>query len=86
MPIRQPFADSCLMVAKQMYDFAKSLLLKSGSYDGGKPFVNHTNFKFDSEAYNGNNEAYDDLSLAAIALHYATYETTQKNGLLQRRR
>ncbi|MCF0225440.1 MAG: glycoside hydrolase family 9 protein, partial [Fibrobacter sp.] len=31
-----------------------------------------------SPAYNGNNEAYDDLALAAIALHYATYEKTGK--------
>lgn len=72
----KPFADSCLMVAKKMYDFAKNLMLKKGSYDGGKAFKNHLNFKFDSEAYNGNNEAYDDLALAAVALHYATYEQT----------
>ncbi len=72
----KPFADSCLMVAKQMYDFAKNLMLGKGSYDNGKAFKNHKSFKFDSEAYNGNNEAYDDLSLAAVALHYATYETT----------
>ncbi len=70
----KPFADSCLMVAKKMYDFAKNLMLKKNSYDGGKPFKNHSDFKFDSEAYNGNNEAYDDLALAAIALHFATYE------------
>lgn len=70
----KPFADSCLMVAKKMYDFAKNLMLKKGSYDGGKSFKNHKTFKFDSEAYNGNNEAYDDLALAAVALHFATYE------------
>ncbi len=70
----KPFADSCLMVAKKMYDFAKNLALGKSSYDGGKTFKNHTSPKFDSEAYNGNNEFYDDLSLAAVALHFATYE------------
>ncbi len=76
------FADSCLMVAKKMYDFAKNLMLGKGSYDGGKTFKNHKSFKFDSEAYNGNNEAQDDLSLAAIALHYATYEDSHDMSYL----
>ena len=73
------FADSCLMVAKKMYDFAKNLKLKEkslgpGTYDGGKPYVyNKVADGWSSPAYNGNNESHDDLAIAAIALHYATY-------------
>ena len=80
------FADSCRMVAEKMYDFAKNLELKvgeaaggvtglgPGTYDGGKPYVNNTMAAgWSSPAYNGNNEAFDDLGIAAVALHYATY-------------
>ena len=83
------FADSCLMVAEKMYEFAKNLELKTwnrggpGTYDGGKPYVH--NIKAESwatPAYNGNSTSYDDLSVAAIALHYATYETTKKMDYL----
>ena len=75
----KPFADSCLMVAEKMYDFAKNLQLGKGSYDGGKGYKNNTKAAgWSSPAYNGNNEAYDDLALAAIALHYAPYEKTGK--------
>lgn len=74
----KPFADSCLMVAKKLYDFAKNLQLGNKSYDGGKSFVHNTvPAGWSSAAYNGNNEAYDDLAIAAIALHYATYEDTK---------
>ena len=77
----KPFADSCLMVAKKLYDFAKNLKLKEkslgpGTYDGGKPYVyNKVADGWSSPAYNGNNESHDDLALAAIALHYATYSS-----------
>lgn len=82
------FADSCLVVAEKMYDFAKNLMLKGkdlgpGTYDGGKPYVYNTVAAgWSSAAYNGNNEAYDDLAIAAIALHYATYEKTGKMDYL----
>ena len=75
----KPFADSCLVVAKKMYDFAKNLKLKekglgSGTYDGGKEYKYNTVADgWSSAAYNGNNESHDDLAIAAIALHYATY-------------
>lgn len=78
----KPFADSCLMVAEKMYDFAKNLKLKEkslgpGTYDGGKKYVFNTVADgWSSAAYNGNNESHDDLAIAAIALHYATYEKT----------
>lgn len=84
----KPFADSCLMVAKKMYDFAKNLKLKEknlgpGTYDGGKPYVYNTEADgWSSPAYNGNNESHDDLAIAAIALHYATYEKTGKMDYL----
>lgn len=69
----KPFADSCLMVAKKMYDFAKSLATGKSTYDGGKPFVNNTiPAGWSSPAYNGNNEFFDDLALASISLFYAT--------------
>ncbi len=79
----KPFADSCLTVAKKMYEFAKNLKLKEknlgpGTYDGGKPYVYNTVADgWSSSAYNGNNESHDDLAIAAIALHYATYEDTK---------
>jgi len=82
------FADSCLMVAEKLYDFAKNLKLKEKSlgpetYDGGKPYVYNTIADgWSSPAYNGNNESHDDLALAAVALHYATYEKTGKMDYL----
>lgn len=82
------FADSCLIVAEKMYDFAKNLKLKEkdlgpGTYDGGKPYVYNTEADgWASSAYNGNNESHDDLAIAAIALHYATYEKTHKMDYL----
>ena len=82
------FADSCLMVAEKMYDFAKNLKLKEkslgpGTYDGGKEYVYNTKADgWSSAAYNGNNESHDDLAIAAIALHYATYEKTGKMDYL----
>ena len=67
------FADSCLIVAEKMYDFAKSLAQGKSTYDGKKPFKNNTKAAgWSSDAYNGNNEFYDDLALASVALLYAT--------------
>lgn len=67
------FADSCLIVAEKMYDFAKGLATGKSSYDGGKPYVNNTIAAgWSSSAYNGNNEYVDDMALAAVALWYAT--------------
>lgn len=69
------FADSCLKVAKDLYDFAKNLKLGRATYGDGRPFVyNKVPDGWSSSAYNGNNESHDDLGLAAIALHYATYD------------
>ena len=58
------FADSCLVVAEKMYAFAKDLAQ-------GKTFK-HNKAIFSSAAYNGNNEFFDDLALASVALLYAT--------------
>ena len=67
------FADSCLMVAEKMYDFAKSLAQGKSTYDGGKKFKNNTwAAGWSTPAYNGNNEFNDDLALASVALLYAT--------------
>lgn len=69
----KPFADSCLMVAEKMYDFAKALAQGKSSYDGGKPFVHNIGpLAIQSPAYQGNNEYIDDMALAAVALWYAT--------------
>ncbi len=60
------FADSCLMVAEKMYAFAKDLAQ-------GKTFKNNKRAAgWSTPAYNGNNEFYDDLALASVALLYAT--------------
>lgn len=67
------FADSCLMVAEKMYDFAKSLAQGKDSYDNGKPFVNNKQAAgWGSAAYLGNNYFEDDLAIASVALLYAT--------------
>ncbi|MFA6835785.1 MAG: glycoside hydrolase family 9 protein [Fibrobacteraceae bacterium] len=72
----KPFADSCLMVAKKMYDFAKNLANGKSTYENGtKTFVNNKKAAgWSSAAYNGNNEFFDDMALAAVALLYATGE------------
>jgi hypothetical protein len=81
----RPFADSCLMVAKQLYDFAKNLELGNSTYGDGKyTFVNNkTAAGWSSSAYNGNNEDYDDLGAAAIALLYATKDTSYLNDAVE---
>ena len=67
------FADSCLVVAEKMYDFAKSLALGKSKYDGDKTFTNNKQAVFmGSPAYQGNNEFVDDMALASVALLYAT--------------
>lgn len=71
----KPFADSCLMVAKKLYDFARALRLKENSYDGGKPFVNNTmagGWSADELGYPSGKDVDDKLAMAAVALLYAT--------------
>ena len=84
------FADSCLMVAEQLYDFAKNLALGKSSYGMAKygktnqSFVHNTiPAGWSSPAYNGNNEYHDDLAIAAWALHYATYPKTGDDSYLK---
>ena len=79
-PEYKDFADSCLMVAEKMYDFAKALVQGKNTYDGGKKIVHHMNdttgapmaLAKQSPAYHGNNEFVDDMALASVALLYAT--------------
>ena len=79
-PEYKDFADSCLMVAEKMYDFAKALAQGRSTYDGGKRVVHHTNdttgvpmaLAKQSPAYHGNNEFEDDMALASVSLLYAT--------------
>ena len=84
------FADSCLMVAEQLYDFAKNLALGKSTYGmakygktGLKYVYNTVPAGWSSAAYNGNNEYHDDLALAAWALHYATYPKTGDDSYLK---
>ena len=72
------FADSCLMIAKKMYEFGRKLAL-------GDTATNNTKAAgWDSPAYNGNNEFHDEMGLAAIALLYATKDTTYLNDAVER--
>ena len=89
-PYDKAFADSCLMVAEQLYDFAKNLALGKSTYGmakygktGLKYVYNTEPAGWSSAAYNGNNEYHDDLALAAWALHYATYPTTGDDSYLK---
>jgi len=59
----KPFADSALMVAKLLYTYGKTNA--DGALGTGT-----------SSAYNGNNENYDDLGLAAICLLWVTKDTS----------
>ena len=84
------FADSCLMVAEQLYDFAKNLALGKSSYGLAKYGKTNQSFVYNtvpagwsSPAYNGNNEYHDDLAIAAWALHYATYPKTGDDSYLK---
>ena len=67
------YAETCLKIAEEMYDFAKSLAQGKSSYGDGKLFkYNKRAASWATPAYNGNNEFYDDLALASVALLYAT--------------
>ena len=58
------FADSCLKVAEKLYAYGKA------NKDAGENCEN--------EAYSCVQKPEDELAMAAIALHYATYEKTKK--------
>ena len=76
-PEHKAFADSCLKVAKEMYDFAKSMAQ-------GKTYTNNKKAAgWSSPAYNGNNEFYDEMALASVALLYATGEKTYADDMLR---
>lgn len=66
----KPFADSCLMVAKQMYEFGKNIA--TGKTQGYK---HNTQPIFNTPAYNGSTIFHDDMALGAVALLYATKDT-----------
>lgn len=67
------FADSCLKVAEEMYDFAKNLALGNPTYGDKKKFNNNTIAAgWGTPAYMGNNEYSDDMALASVALLFAT--------------
>ena len=68
-PEYEAFADSCLMVAKKMYSMAKAIAQGKSTYDGDKQIKNNTSAAgWSSQAYNGNNEFYDEMALASVAL------------------
>ncbi len=76
-PEYKAFADSCLQVAKEMYDFAKSMAQ-------GKTYTNNKKAAgWSSPAYNGNNEFYDDMALASVALLYATGDEKYTDDMLR---
>ena len=78
-PEHKAFADSCLKVAKEMYDFAKSMAQ-------GKVYKNNTEAAgWSSPAYNGNNEYFDDLALASVALWYATGDSKYGDDAIRSR-
>ena len=78
-PEHRAFADSCLKVAKEMYDFAKSMAQ-------GKVYKNNTEAAgWSSPAYNGNNEYFDDLALASVALWYATGDSKYGDDAIRSR-
>ena len=66
------FADSCLKVAEEMYDFAKNLALGNSTYGDKKAFKNNKVPSVNVTSYNGNDYYIDDLALASVALLYAT--------------
>ena len=73
----KPFADSCLKVAKEMYKFAKDLAQ-------GRTFTHNKKAAgWSSPAYNGNNEFYDDMALASVALLYATGEKQYADDMIR---
>ncbi len=82
----EDFADSCLMVAEKMYSLAKAIAQGKSTYDGDKPIKNNTSAaSWSSQAYNGNNEFYDDLALASVALLYATGDRQYADDMIRTR-
>ncbi len=78
-PEHKAFADSCIKVAREMYDFAKSMAQ-------GKTYKNNKKAAgWSSPAYNGNNEFYDDMALASVALLYATGEKAYADDMIRTR-
>jgi len=78
------FADSCLTVAEKMYDFAKALAQGKSTYDGDKKFKNNTEAAgWSTPAYAGNNEFYDDMALASVALLYATSKKEYADDMIR---
>ncbi len=63
------FADSCLMIAKKMYDFGKDIAMGKSYKNNKEPIVN-------TPAYSGSTTYHDDMALAAACLFYATKDTT----------
>ena len=59
------YADSCLMVAEKLYDFAKSLTQ-------GKTFKNNKSTAVNTPAKTGGTSYVDKMALASVALLYAT--------------
>ena len=85
-PEYKDFADSCLMVAEKMYDFAKALAQGKSTYDGGKAFKYNTKAAgWSTAAYNGNNEFYDEMALASVALLYATGKKEYADDMIRTR-
>ena len=68
-PEYKSFADSCLLVAKQMYAFGKDIAT-------GKTYTNNDSPIVNTPAYSGSTVYHDDLALAAVALLYATRDTS----------
>ena len=71
-PEHKAFADSCIMVAEKMFDFANAVAQGKRNYDGGKTITHNKALAISSPAYQGNNEFVDDMALASVALLYAT--------------
>ena len=72
-PYDKDFADSCLMVAEKMYDFAKALAQGKSKYDGDKTFKNNKSAAgWNTPAYTGTIDFFEDMALASVALLYAT--------------
>ena len=86
-PEYEAFADSCLIVAQKMYSLAKAIAQGKSTYDGDKPIKNNTSAaSWSSQAYNGNNEFYDDLALASVALLYATGDKQYADDMIRTRK
>jgi hypothetical protein len=77
-PYDVAFADLCLKISVELYEFAKGLAL------GTLTNVHNTKASgWASSAYNGNNEHHDDLGLAAITLLWATGDSKYLNDAVE---